>query len=282
MYTRRDASKLILSAVPAGVWAAKPASLIRGVAIGAQSYSFRDRSLEEAIKAMTEIGLSYCELWQGHVEPRKVSREELRKWRLETPMSTFQQIRQKFREAGITLCAYSYGFRDDFTDEEIARGFEMAKALGVNIITASATVSVVKRVDPFASKAKVTVAMHNHSVIRPNEYARPEDFEEAMRGASRFIGVNLDIGHFVAAGYDPVDYIEKHHDRIPIIHVKDRKKDQGPNVPFGEGDTPIREVLQLIARRRWKIYAMIEYEYKGADTVEEVRRCYEYCRKALA
>lgn len=282
MLTRRELHRMAVAALPAGLLAAKADSRIRGVPIGAQSYSFRDRSLDEAIKAMNEIGLTYCELWQGHVEPRKASREELRKWRLETPLSVFEEVREKFRKAGITLCAYNYSFRDDYTDEEIARGFEMAKALRVQVITASATVSVAKRVDPFAQKARITVAMHNHSVIRPNEYARPEDFEEAMRGASRYIGVNLDIGHFVAAGYDPVDYIEKHHDRIPVIHLKDRKKNQGPNLPFGEGDTPIREVLQLIARKRLKIYAMIEYEYKGADTVAEVRRCYEYCRKALA
>jgi len=126
------------------------------------------------------------------------------------------------------------------------------------------------------------VGMHNHSNIKPNEFARPEDFEEAMRGESNYIGVNLDIGHFVAAGYDPVEYIEKHHDRIVIIHLKDRKKNQGANLPFGQGDTPIRECLQLLRTRKWKIPAVIEYEYKGADTVEEVRKCYEYCRKALA
>jgi sugar phosphate isomerase/epimerase len=282
MLSRRDLYRMAAASLPARLLAAKADSRIRGVPIGAQSYSFRDRSLEEAIKAMNDIGLTYCELWQGQVEPRKVSREELRKWRLETPLSVFEEVRQKFQKAGITLCAYNYSFRDDFTDEEIARGFEMARALGVQVITASATISVARRVDPFAQKARITVAMHNHSMIRPNEFARPEDFEEAMGGASRYIGVNLDIGHFVAAGYDPVDYIEKHHDRIPVIHLKDRKKNQGPNVPFGEGDTPIREVLQLIARKRLKIYAMIEYEYKGANTVEEVRRCYEYCRKALA
>jgi len=282
MFTRRELSRMALVALPAGTLAARLDSRVKGVAIGAQSYSFRDRSLEEAIKAMTEIGLSYCELWQGHVEPRKVSRQELRKWRLETPLSVFKEVREKFRRAGITLCAYNYSFRDDFSDEEIARGFEMARALGVNVITASSTVSAAKRVDPFAAKNKIMVAMHNHSNIRPNEFARPEDFEEAMRGTSRFIGVNLDIGHFVAAGYDPVDYIQKHHERIPVIHLKDRKKNQGPNLPFGEGETPIREVLQLIANKRYKIYAMIEYEYKGADTVAEVRRCYEYCRRALS
>jgi len=282
MFTRRELSRMALVALPAGTLAARLDSRVKGVAIGAQSYSFRDRSLEEAIKAMTEIGLSYCELWQGHVEPRKVSRQELRKWRLETPLSVFKEVREKFRRAGITLCAYNYSFRDDFSDEEIARGFEMARALAVNVITASSTVSAAKRVDPFAAKNKIMVAMHNHSNIRPNEFARPEDFEEAMRGTSRFIGVNLDIGHFVAAGYDPVDYIQKHHERIPVIHLKDRKKNQGPNLPFGEGETPIREVLQLIANKRYKIYAMIEYEYKGADTVAEVRRCYEYCRRALS
>jgi len=282
MFTRRDLSRMVLAGVAAPAFAAKADSRIRGVPIGAQSYSFRDRSLEEAIQGMTRIGLTYCELWQGHVEPRKASREELRKWRLETPLSAFADVRRKFREAGITLCAYNYSFRDDFSDEEIARGFEMAKALGVGVITASSTVSVAKRVDPFAAKARITVAMHNHSLIRPNEFARPEDFEEAMRSASRYIGVNLDIGHFVAAGYDPLDYIQKHHERIPVIHLKDRKKNQGANVAFGEGETPIREVLRLLAEKRYKIYAMIEYEYKGADTVEEVRRCYEYCRKALA
>lgn len=281
MFTRRDLARTAAGAVAGAARAAKPNSLVKGVPIGAQSYSFRDRSLEEMIQAMIEVGLSYCELWQGHVEPRKASREELRKWRLETPLGALQQVREKFRQAGITLCAYSYSFRNDFTDEEIARGFQMAQALGVNLITSSATVSVAKRVDRFAAKYKITVAMHNHSVIRPDEYARPEDFEEAMRGTSPYIAVNLDIGHFVAAGYDPVDYLEKHSDRIPIIHVKDRKKNQGENVPFGEGDTPIREVLRLIAGKRLKVHCMIEYEYKGADAVQEVRRCYEYCRNAL-
>lgn len=282
MLTRRELHRMAVAALPAGLLAAKADSRIRGVPIGAQSYSFRDRSLDEAIEAMKKIGLTYCELWQGHVEPRGLSREELRKWRLQTPLSVFEEVREKFRKAGITLCAYTYGFREDSSEEEVARGFEMARALGVRIITSSANVSMARRVDPYAQKARITVAMHNHSVIKPNEFARPEDFEEAMRGNSRYIAVNLDIGHFVAAGYDPLDYLVKHHDRIPVIHLKDRKKNQGPNVPFGEGDTPIREVLQLIARKRLRIYAMIEYEYKGADTVEEVRRCYEYCRKALA
>jgi sugar phosphate isomerase/epimerase len=256
-------------------------SRIAGVMIGAQSYSFRDRSLEEALAAYKEVGLGYCELWSGHVEPPKLSREELRNWRLTVSLDHFRSVRKKFDEAGVELYAYNYSFRDDFTDEEIARGFEMARALGVRVLTASANVSTAKRIDPYAAKAKIRVGMHNHSNLRPNEFARPEDFEEAMRGASPYIAVNLDIGHFVAAGYDPVDFIARHHDKIVTLHIKDRRKNQGPNVPFGEGDTPIREVLQLLRARKLAIPAMIEYEYKGQDTVAEVRRCFAYCKQAL-
>ena len=137
------------------------------------------------------------------------------------------------------------------------------------------------RIDRHASRAKIYVGMHNHSSTNPDEFARPESFERGMKGASQYIGINLDIGHFVAAGFDPLELIEKHHDRILSLHLKDRKKNQGPNVPFGEGDTPITAVLQLLKRRGYQIPANIEYEYKGADNFVEVKKCFEYCRQAL-
>lgn len=262
-------------------------SKINGVMIGVQSYSFRDRSLDQALMAMQEIGLGYCELWSGHVEPsagpgRRMNRQELRMWRKTVSLDHFKEVAAKFAKAGVTLYAYNYSFRDDFDDEEIARGFEFAKALGVRYLTASANVATARRIDPHAQKARVRVGMHNHSRIDPNEFATPESFAEAMRGRSKYIAINLDIGHFTAAGYDPVSFIEQHHGDILTLHIKDRKKDQGPNVPFGEGDTKIREVLQLLKRKRYPIPAMIEYEYKGAETVSEVKKCFEFCKAALA
>jgi sugar phosphate isomerase/epimerase len=130
----------------------KPNSKIKGVQLGAQSYSFRDRSLDEAIKGYVEVGLNCCELWSGHVEPKGLKPEELRKWRLTEPLSTFNAIGQKFKTAGIDLYAYNYSFRESFTDEEIERGFVIAKALGAKNITASAQVGVAKRVDTYAKK----------------------------------------------------------------------------------------------------------------------------------
>ncbi len=270
------------AALTAPVWAAvKIDSKVQGVQLGVQSYSFRDRSLDEAIAAMKEIGLGSVEMYSGHVEP-KLSREELRKWRLSADLSSFKDVRKKFDTAGIDLYAYNYSFREDFTDEEIDRGFQMAKALGVKVMTASSNVTTARRIDPFARKHKIRVGMHNHSNIKPNEFARPEDFSDAMKGMSEFICVNLDIGHFTAANFDPVDYLDKNAARIVTLHIKDRKKNQGANLPFGEGDTPIKEVLQLLRRKKLNIPANIEYEYKGQDTVAEVRKCLDYCKRALA
>jgi sugar phosphate isomerase/epimerase len=285
--TRREWNKLALGVAAASAWpfessaAGKPNSKIKGVQIGAQSYSFRDRSLDEAIKAYLEVGLNSCELWSGHVEPKDLNREDRRHWRLTTPISYFMLIGEKFKKAGIDLYAYNYSFKDDFTDEEIKRGFDMARALGAQVITASANVNTAKRIDVYAKQFKVRVGMHNHSNIRPNEFATAEDFAKAMEGNSEYICVNFDIGHFTAANFDAVDYLAKRHDRIVTLHIKDRKRNQGDNVPFGEGDTPIKPVLELLMKNKWKIPANIEYEYKGADTVAEVKRCYEYCKKAL-
>ncbi|SRR5579864_8594615 len=283
MYSRREFSKLALAALPAASALARIDSKVHGVQLGVQSYSFRDRSLDDAIKAMVEIGLGECELYDGHVEPRHVSREELRKWRTTVSMDHFHGIRKKFDEAGILLYAYNYSFRDDYSDEEIARGFEMAKALGVGIITASATLSVVDRVDREAQKAKIKVGFHGHDDTKdPNEFSTPQSFEKAMAGRSKYMNVNLDVGHFFAAGFDPVEFINKNHERIVTLHIKDRKSNHGDNMPFGQGETPIKPVLQLLEAKKYNIPANIEYEYKGADTVAEVRKCLEYCKAALA
>ena len=283
MYSRRDFGKIALAGVPLSAALGKINSTVHGVQLGTQTYSFRDRPLDGVIQAMVDVGLGDCELYApAHVEPR-LSREELRKWRQTVSLDVFKTVRKKFDDAGIAVSAYNYSFRDDFTDDEIDRGFEMAKALDVNIITASSTVTVARRLAPFADKHQMTVAFHGHSDVKnPNEFAKPESFAQALEMSKHF-SVNLDIGHFTAAGYDPVEYIQAHHDRIVILHLKDRKTNEGPNMPWGQGDTRIKDVLQLLRDKKYPIRAFIEYEYRGADdSVTEVKKCLQYCKDALA
>ena len=302
MITRRAFGKLTLASLPvASALAAKINSKIDGVQLGAQSYSFRDLSFDDALKAMAADGLGDCELFAPHIElghtdkppmagfrrmtpeERAASREELRKWRLEVPLDYFKGIRKKFDEAGVNLYGYNYSFNKDFTDDEIERGFEFAKALGIHLLTASTTLSVAKRVVPFADKHKILVAMHGHSDLKdPEQFAKPESFAAALAMSKQY-RINLDIGHFTAANFDAVDYITKNHENILLLHLKDRKKDEGPNTVWGEGDTPIKQVLLLLKEKKWPIPAFIEYEYKGAGTSpEEVAKCFQYCKQVLA
>lgn len=286
MHTRRDFAKLALAGAPLVTTGALRASgrinsTIDGVRLGAQTYSFREKPLDGAIQALVECGLGDCEVYSPHVEP-KLPREELRKWRLTVPLTEIKAARQKFTDAGVDVYAYNLSFRDDFTDEEIDRGFVMSKAFGVEVITSSSTLSAAKRVAPFAEKHKMTVAYHGHSNVKdPNEFARPESFEQALAMSKRF-AINLDIGHFTAANYDPVEFIKRRHDHILVLHLKDRKRNQGPNVPWGQGDTPIKPVLQLLKTERYPMRAFIEYEYNGPDSVAEVKKCVQYCKDALA
>ena len=288
--TRREWHKMALSgvlAVSAGLAARaqnrRGESCYRGVLIGVQSYSFRDRDLDGLIAGMDELGLTSCELWEAHVEPRELrtpeAREELRRWRLTVPLDHFRSIRERFDSVGIGLNSYNISFKDHFSDDEIDRGFVMAKALGVPAITSSAHVNSVPRM---AARHGIPVAMHNHSRVDPNEFSSPDDFASAItKGDGRSITANLDIGHFTAANHDAVAYLREHHDVITTVHLKDCKRDDGPNVPWGEGDAPIREILTMLRDERWDIPANIEYEYRGDDTVTEVGRCLDYCRDAL-
>jgi len=275
--------------------AAAADSIFSGVRLGVQTYSFRELprtpngdAIEPVIRAMTECGLSECELFAPQVEPLSgpgrsaQDREELRRWRLETPLDHFRAVGKAFRSAGISVYAYNYSFNASFTDAEIDRGFEMTRALGAEIITSSTTLDVARRVVPFAERHRMVVAMHGHSRIEANEFATPESFAAAMK-MSRYFKVNLDIGHFTAANYDALAYIREHHADITNLHLKDRKRNQGDNLAWGRGDTPIREVLQLLKREQWPIRAYIEYEYRGEGTpVDEVKACLAYTRQALA
>ena len=302
MLTRRQfgravAAGLALPALSGRTLIARP---IAGVRVGVQTYSFRELprpaggdAVDVVIQAMTACGIDECELYSPQIEPasprtgaspdeRQRARDELRRWRVSTPLTHFAAVRQKFLHAGIAIFAYNLSFNDSFSDEEIEQGFAQAKALGAEVITASTTVSVAKRLVPFAEKHKLPVAMHNHSrVDDPNEFATPESFAQAL-AMSNLFRVNLDIGHFTAANFDALVFLKEHHLRITNLHLKDRKKNQGDNVPWGEGDTPIREVLAWLKQQRSPVRAYIEYEYNGAKgPVEEVKTCLDFVTRAL-
>jgi sugar phosphate isomerase/epimerase len=249
-----------------------------GVHIGVQSYTFRLFSIDKMIAAMSSLGLSGVELWDGHLNPGKASEAE------------FKAVRKKFDDAGIRVTAYCVNFPLDSSDEYVDRGFSGALLLGTNVMTASVKKAIVPRLDQWCQKYKIKLGLHNHCFSdkwfkgdRTKEFETPDDFKNALKDSSEFMSINLDIGHFFAAGYDPVSYFKEHHNRIVSLHVKDRDKDaEHTNRLFGQGATPIAECLRLVKALKWPYAANIEYELDPQDPTEPVRICLGYVKKVLS
>ena len=262
-------------------------SVIHGVRIGAITYSFNAIASkpDDIVKAFAEIGLGEMELMSNHGEAlagAPSGRAERAPWRKSATAATFAPVRKKIEDAGIAVRLLCYNMSvSSTTDDEIEYAFMMAKALGATAMSTSTQVSMAKRLAPFAEKHKMMVGFHGHdSTDRPDEVHNEESFKAVM-AAGHYLGANLDIGHFMVAKGDPVDFIRRYHDRITNLHLKDKKRD-GTNVAWGQGDTPIRAVLQLMRRERWDIPANIEYVHNDPDgAVAGVRKCFQFIKDAL-
>lgn len=316
LYDRRQFSAALATmlALPT---AAASAMQVRGVELGLQTYTFHQvrvggvPAVDEMIRAMRQLDVNLCELWSPQIEPfplpigywgryaasadaaaaanptpeaMKAQREALREWRIKPPAGQLAAIRGKFKAAGIRVFAYNYSFNPSMTDEEIDAGFLHAKALGVDLITASSCVSAAQRVVPFAKKHNMRVAFHGHASKDPDEISSPDSFA-AVLAMSPLFRVNLDVAHFASAGYDSVAFLKANHAKITNLHLHDRLLNDGASVPFGEGVAPSRDVLLLLRSSGWKIPVFYELEYVGGDgrdIIAETARELAYERKILA
>jgi sugar phosphate isomerase/epimerase len=303
-------------------------SLIKGVQIGVITYSFRslpDQSAEATLKYVTDCGISAIELMGGPAETyagmpankvdiralgtlsRKkrngdeLSEEENKqledlqeqmdcynkeviKWRSSVSMDKFKEVKKMYADAGVKIYAFKPGaFGTRNADVEIDYGMRAAKALGASHITLELPTDDQRtlKLGTMAAKHKIYVAYHGHTQQTPTFW------DTALR-QSKYNALNLDAGHYVAAGNPSViDLINAKHDRIMSMHMKDRQtKENGQaNLPWGEGDTPITEILHTMSNNKYKFPVTVELEYKipsDSDAVTEVKRCVDYCKNALS
>ena len=312
MQSRREFGKqalggLALASLPlANLNAAKVDSTFSGVKLGLITGSLNplpaDKDpIDAIVDQCLQIGAANIEL-VNLLEPRLVgavgfshppspltpeyekSREAVRQWRLTTPIDRFHAIRKKFDAAGLNLFSYVMTFDLDFTPAEVDAVFKQMQALKVTCFcTNQSRVDVGPMLVPYVEKYKIKAAWHPHALVKdPNEVATPESMEKLL-ALSKHFAVNLDIGHFTAGNNDAVAFLKAHHERITHIHIKDRKRDAGPNVALGTGDTPIKECLRLIRDNKYPIYGIIEREFRGPGTpAAETKAQMDYLKTLLA
>ncbi len=310
---------LALTYVPAGFAGAtsvssRPDSKFGGVHIGAITYSWRSMpstaddilnyclsgnisSLElmgnvaeeyAGIPAMpprptrgANLTISQQEEYQKAVDK---AREEQRKWRLSLPMGVYKKLGKKFKKAGILVHTVKFA-PSGWSDEEVDYAFTAAKVIGAKAITNEIGHEDCKRLGKFAEKHNMYAVFHNHG--QPGQQGF--NFEDFLKYSPNNM-LNFDAGHyFGATGKHPNEIVEKLHDRIYSIHLKDKtgpnSQPANTNTPWGEGETPIADTLKLIQKNKWPIYCDIELEYnipEGSDAQKEVVKCVQYCKNILA
>ena len=329
-YTRREFTKLALTAAPALGLMGKPAlgsvlaqarpnSLFNGVQIGAITYSYRqmpDQSAEATLNYVLDSGISAIELMDGPAETfagrpsaapgggrggrgatpltpeqqaerraaQQAAQAELKAWRTSVSMDKYKALRKMYNDAGVSIYAVKI-LSPNMSDEEFEYVFNVAEALGCTHTTLELPTdeAQLKRIGDFAMKRKIYAAYHTHTQGSMTAFDRAFALSPGNMA-------NVDLGHYVAAGNvggTPVEFLEKHHARISSIHLKDRKSKEngGDNVPWGMGDTPIKDILQTMKKRQWRFPASIEVEYRipeGSNAVAEVKKCVQFCADALA
>jgi len=292
----------------------RPNSKFNGVQIGTITYSFREMpsTADDILSYLLQCGISSIELmgdpaeqfagapaFEGPAWPgpgrqftaeqraqfqaaRQAYARELSEWRRSVPMSRFEALRRRYNDAGVNIHIVKFSdIGPAMSEAEVNYCFNVANALGAGAITTELADDKAIFLAPYAAEHQIKIAFHNHTQVNSSSWDLP-----MSRG--EYLGINLDVAHYVAgANADPIPVIERWAEtgRVVSLHIKDRRVNGGPNVPFGEGDTPVALILQLMKRNGYTFPADIELEYEvpeGSNPVAEVRKCVEFCRNALA
>lgn len=296
-----------------GLLAVKPNSKFGGVQVGAITYSFRSMpsSAEQLLQYCIDCNISAIELMGDAIEdyagkparPFKMVpgqpptdeqksqmstyQKQLAEWRAAVSMDKFKEIRKMYNNAGVSIYAFKpSALGATNTDAEIEFALKAAKALGANSVTVELPTDPAqsKRLGDLAAKHKVYIGYHAH-------LQATDTIWDVALNQSPYNSMNLDCGHYIAAGGNNtieslLALIEAKHDRITSMHIKDRqnKDNGGKNLVWGQGNTPIKEILTLLKEKKYKIPATIELEYdipEGSDAVKEVKKCVDYAKKIL-
>jgi sugar phosphate isomerase/epimerase len=234
------------------------------------------------------------------IEARRKAAEEVKKWRLSVSMDKYKAFRKMYNDAGVKIYAFKLPPTLQMDDREYEYIWNVAETLGANHVTMELPTDdkLLQRVADFAAKRKLNIAFHTHG------QGGASGFEKVL-AASKYTALNFDVGHFFGVnGVSPLPLVEKYHDRIASLHLKDRAappavtqpatepvagrgggQQGGPNMPWGKGGTPLKEILLSMKKNKYKFPGSIEYEYntpEGSSPVAEVKKCVEFCKAVLA
>lgn len=312
-FTRREFGRMVGAGVPLA-WASARAAAAGRLTIGVTTDSFRELpriegrdNVDDVLQAVRAVGATCIDLALAHLEPappntapflggsqayprlivlspqevaatNSRARAALRTWRLRHDPALVDEVRGRLTAVGIAVHACSVPFNDSFTDEEIDVVFRQARALGASALSSPLTLEMAARLAPFADRHGLSVAIHNQVDGSADRAIATADLPRAL-ALSPVFSIKLDVGHLTASNCDAVAELRTHLSRVSHVVLKDRLRNSGASQVLGEGDTPLRGVMEVLRDAPRPVPALVEYDYTGLRTpVEEVAASMAFVR----
>jgi inosose dehydratase len=252
-----------------------------GFHVGIQSYCFRDPGfgLEKAIQLTHDLGLRWIEFFDGKPTVAGVP--------VGSTPSQVSAVVAFSQKMGVTPDAWGvHVFTKDHASHRPA--FEVAKNLGVKVITADPHPASLDSLDKLVAEYQIGVGIHPHGPQKNGELHRwysAEVIMKAVKDHNPLIGSCLDTGHLIRAArmghkLDPVEEIKIMGNRNHAIHLKDNDNARDVNVVLGRAALDVKGVLQALRDVHFQGPISIEYEANSADPVPDIRECIKVVREA--
>ncbi|MBS1808909.1 MAG: sugar phosphate isomerase/epimerase [Acidobacteria bacterium] len=244
----------------------------RGLKIGVATYTFREWPIEETIKGIQRVGVKYISIKnvKNHIDISHTPEERKRR-------------AQMFRDAGLVpMSVGNVSMRG--TDDEIRKGFEYAKDVGVPTIVCAPRRDAIPLLDKLVKEFDIKLAIHNHGPEDKNYFPSPYDAMDLISKYDKRIGLCIDVGHTARAGVDPAASIIKCKDRLYDVHLKDISALGDRNTPIegGRGILNLTAILKALRKINYQGLAGYEYEKDGKDPLAGLAETIGYTKGLLA
>lgn len=193
-----------------------------------------------------------------------------------------KEISAMLKEYGLKVSGTHTGLAEllEKTEETIAYHKQIGNT---NIFVPYAELDTQQKLDAFIENICTVQIKLKNSGIRLGYHNHAHEFKQNTDGSVAFeqliyrteLDLEIDTFWAYAAGIDPVKLLDRLHDRVPVIHIKDGYEN-GEGMPLGMGTAPVKAVYQ--AAVKYGIPMVVESETLKPSGLSETDICIRYLR----
>lgn len=241
----------------------------RGLKLGVATYTLRKLPLDDCIKAIRRVGLSYASIKDFHL-PLKSTTDERK------------AVAEKFKAAGVSLLSCGVV---TWANEEAAikQAFEYARDCAIPVIVCNPHPDSLSLAERYVKEFDIKLAIHNHGP-EDKRFPSPYDAMKLVEHLDPRVGLCIDVGHTARAKVDPAEAIRKCAPRVFDVHMKDINTTfpTGRGVEQGRGVLDTKAMLKALLDIKFAYHVGIEYEKDADDVMPGLAESVGYLRGVLA